>query len=503
VYSTSETDPAAPTGNCTRHLEHSRQSGTRFSADFAVICVVVLAFILFVWKAMIALGNPSFIGDPAVRMLNAGHPISRMGNRVWLPYLQVQIWGLARFSVPYPFFNLIPCLHLFVAALGLGLLGLRMLGRSRQGLLISLTLMFCFAQQAAGSRGSISLHQEITGTALFYLLLYGGALELARHRWLLVAGAAALLARDSIWIYLFALTVLNARTIISDVRYRWSFAFLWAIPALWLTAIPFGWLVFDGRLPAFPTEWPLMINKEGNQAITSLAASLQHLWRSAVLSRVIYLALAGAVAWIVHAIESKHSKMDNSPASDFALRFKPFTLLSLAICYSLIFLFDPWQATAGSGRVYAPIIEQAFIWFILFAAAMRAYRPMAKVIAMTALMAGMLASLDMRSQSWIPVRNQVKVSAYEEIAARIDNAAPGRKPMACMMGDHFTEMSDFSAAIYRASHKILPVGLTRIPDSCDALFTTQANAPVDAGGLIRVKEYTVDAKRFVLYLRPH
>jgi hypothetical protein len=492
----SETAAASGHSSFLPEWEHNR-----LSPRIAVTCVVTFAAILFIWKAMIVLGDPSFRGDAAVRMLNAGRLIARMGNRVWLPYLQLQIWGLARFEVPYSFFNLIPCLHFFIAAIGLGLLGLRILGRNRQGLLISLAVMFCFAQQPVIARISMTLYQEITGIALFYLLLNGGALELAKRRWLLVAGAAALLARDSMWIYLFTLTLLNLKTILSNEKYRRSFAFLWAIPPLWLITVLVGWLVFNGRLPTIPTEWPLMINKEGNQAVSSLAASLRHLWQSAFLSRFIYLALAGVVAWIAHAIESRHAKMADSPAAGFALRLKPFTLLSLAIGYGLIFLFDPWQFTAGSGRMYSMIIEQAYIWIFLVAAAMRTYRPVAKAITMIALMAGMAASMDTRIGSWVPVWNTDKVAAYEEIAARIDDAATGRKPMACMIGSHFNEMSDFSAAIYRASHKILPAGPARIPDSCDALFTTEANAPVDAGRLVRVKEYSIDSERFVLYLR--
>lgn len=491
-------DPHSPIRKYLENSEHDR-----LSLGLAITCVAAFASILFIWKVMIALGDPSFTGDAAVRMLNARRPIAPMGNRVWLPYLQVQIWLLSRFEVPYSYFNLIPCLHLFLAVLGLGLLGLRFLGRNWEGLLISLAVMFCFAQQRVIAPNSTMLYQEIIGIALFYLLLYGGTLELAKRRWLLLVGATAMLARDSIWIYLFTLTLLNVKKILSDIKYRWSFAFLWTIPPLWLIIVLIGWLVLNGRLPTFPTEWPLMINKEGNQAISSLAASLQHLWKSAFSSRAVYLVLAGVAAWVVHGIESRRARTENSLAADFARRFKPFTLLSLAICYSLIFLFDPWQYTEGSGRMYVPVIEQTFIWFILIAAAARTYRPSTRAITMALLMAGMLASLDTRIGSWIPVWNSAKVEAYEEVAALIDKAAAGRKPMACMIGNKFGEMSDFSAATYRASHDFLLAGLPEIPDSCDALFTTSAKAPVNPGGMVRVKDYTLDNEQFILYLRPH
>ena len=179
--------------------EQDRFLGTQLSPHFFVTCVVAFALLLFAWKAMIVLGDPSFRGDASVRMLNAGRLIARMGNRVWLPYLQMQIWALARFHVPYSFFNLIPCAYLFIAAVGLGLMGLRILGRNRRGLLISLAAMFCFAQQRVIAQSSTSLYQEITATALFYVLLCGGALELARRRWMLVLGAVMAVEKNMPW----------------------------------------------------------------------------------------------------------------------------------------------------------------------------------------------------------------------------------------------------------------------------------------------------------------
>ena len=489
------------TSNLTASGSGNNMDCSRSSARYAFLCVFGFALLLLFWKAMIVFGNPSFKGDAAVRMLSAARPIARMGNRVWLPYLQIQIWGLAKLGIPYPYFNLIPCLHLFLATLGLGLLGLRFLGRDRRSLLISLIFMFCFAQQQVIGRISSVLLQEITAIALFYLLVHGGALELAKRRWMLAAGAAALLARDSVWIYLISLTLLNWRTILSDIRYRRCFAILWTIPPLWLAAVFCGWGVFEGRFPSFRTEWPLMINKEANQAVSSLTASLQHLWKSALESRVHYLVFAGLAAWLIHAIESKHLRMRSMEAAGFARHLRSFTLLSLSICYGHIFLFDPWQLTSGSGRMFTPIIEQCFLWFLLAAAAARFYRPAARTVTMTVLLAGMLASLDVERKDWIPAPNSVKVSAYEEIAARVNAAAPGRRPMACMIGNYFYEMSDYSAAVYRASHKLLPIGLQRIPDDCDALFTAYENEPNDPGELVREKEYRLDDRHYVLFVR--
>ncbi len=215
----------------------------------AVGCVLLFALALLAHKVWIAMLDPNFGGDAGIRMENAARPIFRLGNRVWLPLLQVHIWLLHFLRPPYPFYNLIPCFYFFAAVVSLGLLGLRCLGRTWSGILFTLAVMFCFAEQGLVSRASTTLYQETLGVAFFYLLLYLGALNLRKAPVLILLGALALLTRDTFQFYLLSLTLLNWKTILSDRALRRSFLFLWCIPVLWLLSIPFGYLVHDGRLP--------------------------------------------------------------------------------------------------------------------------------------------------------------------------------------------------------------------------------------------------------------
>jgi hypothetical protein len=470
---------------------------------FAVGCVLLLAAALLIWKVAIALSDPSFGGDAGLRLSKASQPVMRVGNRVWLPYLQVQIWFLYLLKLPYAAYNLIACAHFFVAVLFLGLLGLRIIGCTFSGLAFSLVVMFSFAQQRSFSQLSVSLYQEIPAAAFFYLLLYSGALVLARRWWLVAMGGVALLCRDTFWIYLFSLTLLNRKEVFAERSCRRSFAFLWAVPILWLLVIPLGWLAHDGRLPSFPTEWPLMVNKEGNRAVTSVVVSLRSLWASLVSSRAVYLLAAGAVAWAVHFMEKRRrGAAGKAGPADFVAHFRGFSALSLGIAYVLIVLFDPWQATFGAGRMSAPLLEQAFLWSLIAFSASGSYRPAARVLTRVALVAGLLAGLNPQPRAWRPQADLVQKQAYAEIQRLVDSSAAGRRPVVCWNGNnYFQATSDLVAPTLYASREWLPTGLGSIPRRCDAILMPSSRRLPEAKAFRLANEYLIRGTRYALYLR--
>ena len=118
----------------------------RSSLRAAEGCVLLLALALLAQKILIAILDPTFCGDAGIRMNSAARPYFRVGNRVWLPYLQLHIWVFHLLRLPYRLYNLIPCFYFFVAVVSLGLLGLRLLGRTWSGILFTLAVMFCFAE---------------------------------------------------------------------------------------------------------------------------------------------------------------------------------------------------------------------------------------------------------------------------------------------------------------------------------------------------------------------
>jgi hypothetical protein len=485
------------------NLVSERAEVLRPSLRFAIGCVLLLAAALLIWKVAIATGDPSFGGDAGLRLSKASRPVMRIGNRVWLPYIQVQIWFLHLLKLPYSAYNLIACAHFFVAVLFLGLLGLRIIGCTFSGLAFSLVVMFSFAQQRIFSQLSVSLYQEIPAAAFFYLLLYSGALVLARRRWLVAMGGVALLCRDTFWIYLFSLTLLNRKEVFAERSYRRSFAVLWAVPILWLLLIPLGWLAHDGRLPSFPTEWPLMVNKEGNRAVTSVVVSLGSLWASLVSSRAVYLLAAGAVAWTVHFVEKRRAGAAvTGGAADFVAHFRRLSALSLGIAYVLIVLFNPWQATFGAGRMSAPLLEQAFIWSLIAFSASGSYRPAARALTRVALVAGFLAGLNPQLRAWRPQADPVQKQAYAEIQRLVGSSAAGRRPVVCYNGDdYFQATSDLVAPTLYVSREWFSTGLGSIPRRCDAVLMPSSRRLPEAEAFRLANEYLIRGTRYALYLR--
>jgi hypothetical protein len=477
--------------------------GVRLSFRVAVGCVLLLAVALLVWKVAIALSDPNFGGDAGLRLSKASQAVMRVGNRVWLPYVQVQIWLLYLLRLPYSAYNLIACAHFFVAVLFLGLLGLRIIGCTFSGLVFVLVVMFSFAQQRVFSQLSVSLYQEIPEAAFFYLLLYAGGLSLERRWWLVAIGGLALLCRDTFWIYLFSLTLLNWKAVLSERRYGASFAVLWTVPILWLLVIPLGWLAHDGRLPSFPTEWPLMVNKEGNRAVTSLVVSLRSLWASLVSSQAVYLLAAGAAAWAIHLVAGRPAgRAVRAGPRDFENRFRRFSPLSLGIVYLLIVLFDPWQATFGVGRMSAPLLEQAFVWCLIAFSVSGTYGAAPRVLTRAVLLAGLLAGLNLQSRAWRPQTDRARKQAYAEIQRLVERSAPGRRPVVCYTGDdYFRTTSDVVAPTLYASREWIPAGASSIPRRCDAVLMPASRRPLEVGTLLLANEYLIRGTTYALYLR--
>jgi len=487
------------------NLVSERAEASWPSLRFAVGCVLLLAVALLIWKVAIAMSDPSFgYGyNAGLRLSKASQPVMRIGNRVWLPYLQVQIWFLYLLKLPYADYNLIACAHFFVAVLFLGLLGLRIIGCTFSGLAFSLVVMFSFAQQRIFSELSVSLYQEIPAAAFFYLLLYSGALVLERRWWLVAIGGVALLCRETFWIYLFSLTLLSRKEVFAERSYRRSFAILWAIPILWLLVIPLGWLAHGGRLPSFPTEWPLMINKADNRAVTSVMVSLRSLWASLVSSRAVCLLAAGAVAWAVYFMEKQRTgAAGKAGPADFVAHFRRFSALSLGIVYVLIVLFDPWQITFGAGRMSAPLLEQAFLWFLIAFSASDSYRPAARVLTRVALVAGLLAGLNPQPSAWRPQVDLAKKQAYAEIQRLVESSAAGRRPVVCWSGNRYLRLiGDLVAPTLYASHERLPTGLASIPGRCDAVLMPSSRRLPEVEAFRLANEYLINGTRYALYLR--
>lgn len=419
----------------------------------ALAAIAVAAGLLLAHKVILCAGDPFFVGDTAHRMNFARLPVAALDNRIWLPFLQIHICAAYHAGLPVPAFKLIPCFYFFLAVGVLGLAAYGFTRSSRHGLLFSLLVMVCFAYHASVAPFSVRLYQEIPGTALFFLLIGAGALDLRRSKWLLLVGAAAMLTRENFWIYLCMLSLLLGNKILRDRSLRSAFLFLWGIPVLWLLSILVGYLFLEGRWPDFPTEWPLTVNKQGNEAVGSLAASAKHLWQSLVSGKALYLAGAVAVAWALGGFRSRSGR------DPFRAVFVWFSLSSLVAMFGLIFLFDPWQATTGNTRMAVLLIEHGFIWALLAYRETGGYPGKRRMLARAVLVAGLVLGITAEGTAWRPEDHSGDRRVHAEIRGLVERLGRDRTPVVCLVEDsYWTAIRRFVAPTLQAYRSYSPSG---------------------------------------------
>lgn len=465
-----------------------------------VLCILLLALLVFGFSAWTSVHDPFFSGDAGARMHGARLPVVRIGNRIWLPMLQAHISVLYRLHLPYYAFKVIPSFYLSVAAFFLGLVTWRLSGYSRAGFAFALALMFCFAHQRLVQWLGLNLYQEILELAFFFLLLWavlhwtGGGIRIRAAAWVLPFAAAALLIRESFWIYLFTTTLLFWRQILARKKYRYAFLCLWAVPVLWLSSIPFSYLLLDGRFPAFPVEWPLGINKAGNNAVSSFAASWHSLYGSLSRSGAFYLVAGAALAWAA-------GRAPRGKPHDALLRnFGMFSLLSLGMVYGLILVFHPWEATSGSPRMAAPLLAQGFLWAGLLFAWTSFYPAGRKLLARGALVAAMVLSMDLNVRSWVPQDNSQAERDHAGIEHLAKATAGDRKPNVCFLGiEYFTALHRFITPTLYASRRFPRRQGQATPAACDLVITPQNATLVPGNDFAKYKDYTLAGLTYTVY----
>jgi hypothetical protein len=464
-------------------------------ADFR-LPIIAVALALFAIRLITAVRDPFFEGDGGQRLHLAHLPVAGVGNRIWLPFLQAQIWALYRLHLPYYTFKIIPCFYFFIAVVFLGLLTYRQTGRRtdrrtvgqtgsmRGDLMFTLIVVICFAYQWEVQWISTRLYQESLALAGFYVLLWGGAVELRDNKWLLPIAAAALLTRECLWIYLLAICWLNRREILASKRYRIVFGALWSIPVLWMLATLWAHRHLEGRLPTSAAEWPLGINKAGGMAVSHFAGSVASLGASLIASRSIALVVALIVVGIIgrrqraageagaasaHDATSVHghdaagaasaaerlNPLDTLDMQDadgtraeeavdtrrelFDSRFRPFSLLSLAIIYALIVLFNPWEATFANQRIDIPLLGQAFVWSGLLYRDTYDFAPRARVWSRIVLITGLVLSLNLNLRTWI-YRDEAHASrTVAEVAQLVASTGRSRPANVCVIKENYWE----------------------------------------------------------------
>jgi len=462
--------------------------------------IFVLALVLFAIRLLAAVHDPFFEGDPGQRMLMAHLPVAAVGNRIWLPFLQIHIWVFYLLHWPYYAFKIIPCFYFFVAALFLGLLTYRETAKTYSDLAFTLLLLFCFAYQWEVQFLSTRLYQESLALAGFYMLLWGGAIELRDNRWLLPIGVAALLTRECFWIYLLAICLLNGRRILSDRKSCALFASLWSIPLLWLLATLWAHRHLEGKLPSSAVEWPLGINKEGGIAVSHLAGSFASFSQSLVVSRAIYLVIALIIVWAIskmrRGIDERSMKRDS-----FDSRFRPFSLISLSIIYALIILFNPWEATFANQRMVTPLLAHAFVWASLLFRDTGYYAAPVKVLSRIILIAGMILSLNLDVRTWIYHDDSHAERSVADIAALVKDAGRNRPANICILHEGYWEALGRFAGPALHAHLILNPKAGTISGTCDLIIVGSGFTLASNDEFQEYRDYQLLGRSYTAYRR--
>jgi hypothetical protein len=480
-------------------LEPTSRNRGAPSAGLFLLSILLAALAFSTWQTLIAFHSPMYRGDEGARILGASFPIVKMGNRVWLPVLQTQIWVLYLLRVPSIAFRAIPVFYFFLSLASLGLLGWKLLGRSRSSLVFLLLLLASFASQRNMVGLGHSLMQEMVGIPLFFLLLAAGALELRKRWWIPALAAVAMLTRDSFWFYLVAFTVLNLPAVLRDRETRRAVLAVWAAPVLWMLMIPPFILAVFHRLPSFPLEWPLMINKDSGQVVSRFSEGGASLWTAMVESKALVLIATFAIVGVLVAANRRNSARTGGAAA-FSSRFVPFSLLSLAIVYLLIFLFNPWEATGGSIRIAVPFLEHAFVWAILLFDWARGLPTWRLAAARGLLCAGLLLSINTDARRWrIPDEREIAASyARLHRALRADGGVWGKK--SCFVFDDFwDELDRLAAPTMYSRHEFVERGQLVYPHDCDYLYLRVPVTRPLGSSYRRLGEFDIDGIRYALY----
>jgi len=322
-------------------------------------CIIFTGLVLLYFKVLIIIHNPLIIGDGHTRLDHANSIIVSELNRAWLPFLQMHIWVFYKLGLPFWAFKLIPVFYFFIATVFLGLLVHRIINKDPQGLIFTIFSMVCFAFQPGVDFVSTSIYQESIEMAFFYILLYKGILDLKKSWFVFTITLLSLITRDTFFVYLLVLTILNYKKILADKQLFSVFMCCWAVPVVWYATDLIGTSIVLKHYPALP--WMLRNISDPSNAklfnINNLLASFQ-------FNRIYFLIFTLILGFFFIKRFGEDLKSKNSSHVDD--HFKIFSLLSLGIVYFIYMYFDIWQATFANPRIAMPLVPHLFIWMAIF-----------------------------------------------------------------------------------------------------------------------------------------
>ena len=436
----------------------------------ATSTLVIVISILFLLRLPFVLKDPYFSGDSGCRLHYANRIIFLpVGNRVWLPFLQLHIHIFYKLGLPYWAFKLIPSCYFFLALLFLVKLNRRIFGQNYSGFFFTLLMLFVFAYQPILFSLSVRLYQEMLEIAFFYMLLYMGALELRKSKSLLLVASIALFVRETFWASLFVLTISNYKKILSDKTYQFSFMWLWCLVLGWFCAIPRLSFIKFARSP----RWPLMIDTESN-GIANFLVSLKSLGCALWLERIPLAILGLGIIWVLRKLYFRPNVI-TSPREEefnFTTQFKIFSLSSIGLVYLYILLFNPWEYTPCNYRMAVFLLSHLFIWIVLFYRETFDCPRFLKILSRIILVLSLFIVGGRNVSSWVVRDYSEDIKIYSEIETLGKNISTTRLPNVCILGIPFWDaIGTLVAPTLHMNRKIIDGEEDQSLEGCDIVIT--------------------------------
>ena len=468
------------------------------SAGLVLLAAGVVTLIL----GWLAVHDPVYGSDAGYRVFFGERPVVRLGNRMWLPFVQIHIWLYHLLGLPVAGLKLVTVAYF---GLGLGCLGLywrQVLGNNAKATLWGVAAVLCFAGQALPQ--SISeLMQEQAGFGLFFLFVWLASRE-RPMAWAAVAvGCAAMMTRDAYWFYLAAFTLVDLWSWPWGKRRLAFYGALWATPVVWmLILVPAIYFVAYGRAPEFPLEWPLMYNPTGH--VPTKAETLASIWSALTESRVVYVAAGVCVAALLVGLAAwragRGAAREGSEFARLAMRAVPLAVL---VVYGLIMAIDPWQETPGNQRQAWPLLELAYVVAPLLLRAAMGAPGMVRVGVAVAILAGMASGIELRGKNRREISHAGMRAELAKARAVVEAPqGPRRRRSVCAVArSRWDTMQDMSGLMFHHRHTHLQPE-EALPGHCEVLLVEDGAERAAGEGWERRARVNLGRRQWTVYARP-
>jgi hypothetical protein len=268
---------------------------------------------------------------------------------------------------------------------------------------------------------------------------------------------------------------------------------LWLLAMLWKHRR-------EGGFSSSAVEWPLGINKEGGLALSHPSASFASLLQSLVVSRAVFLVAALIVVWVIGRVH-RETSVQSAKHDLFDSRFRPFSLLSLGIIYTLIILFNPWEATFANQRMVIPLLAHAFIWAGLLFRDTLHYAARARILSRAVLIAGMVLSLNLDVRTWIYHDDSLADRSVADIAQLVKVTGRNRPANVCILKEDYWEALERFVGPTLYAHLIFDPQERTISGACDLIIAGSGVAFASSDDFEKYIDYRLLGRSYVAYRR--